>query len=144
MKKNINIFVYGSLREGFFNYNIYLKDKVISSKPAILKGMNLYHMPYKGYPAIIPGNGILKGEIIEVMDYENTIKAIDKMEGYISNRNINNEYHKELFEVELENGKKESCYLYLYNTNIDEKFINEAIYIPDGDWPKYMKNINLQ
>ena len=68
---NINIFVYGSLREGFFNYDKYLKGKVIKNIPAVLEGMDLYHMPYKGYPAIIPGNGILKGEIIEVMDYEN-------------------------------------------------------------------------
>ena len=48
MKKNINIFVYGSLRENFFNYNKYLKGKVVSIRPAKIKNMHLYHMPYKG------------------------------------------------------------------------------------------------
>ncbi|MEO2683312.1 gamma-glutamylcyclotransferase, partial [Clostridium butyricum] len=33
MNKKINVFVYGSLREGFFNYDKYLKGKVISIKP---------------------------------------------------------------------------------------------------------------
>ena len=30
--KNINLFVYGSLRDGFFNYDKYLKGKVIDKK----------------------------------------------------------------------------------------------------------------
>lgn len=142
MKKNTNIFVYGSLRQGFFNYDIYLKGKVLSSRPAILRGMNLYHMPYKGYPAIVPGDDILIGEVLEVDDYNNTISAIDDMEGFLSENNPKNEYHKQLHEVEFENGEKEYCYLYFYNKDIDDKFNKEAIYIPDGDWAKYMLSKN--
>lgn len=142
MKKNTNIFVYGSLRQGFFNYDIYLKGKVLSSRPAILRGMNLYHMPYKGYPAIVPGDDILIGEVLEVDDYNNTISAIDDMEGFLSENNPKNEYHKQLHEVEFENGEKEYCYLYFYNKDIDNKFNKEAIYIPDGDWAKYMLSKN--
>ncbi len=37
--KNINLFVYGSLREGFFNYNKYLDKKVVVKYDAILNGM---------------------------------------------------------------------------------------------------------
>ena len=62
--KKINLFVYGSLREGFFNYDKYLAGKVVEKKDASLENMRLYHMPYKGYPAITPGNDKVLGEII--------------------------------------------------------------------------------
>ena len=42
--KNINLFVYGSLRENFFNYDKYLKGKVEKIFPAKLEDMKLYHM----------------------------------------------------------------------------------------------------
>lgn len=39
-------------------------------------------MPYKGYPAITKGTGVVVGEIITVKDYDSTVKAIDIMEGF--------------------------------------------------------------
>ena len=138
---NINIFVYGSLREGFFNYDKYLDGKVLENTPACLKGMHLYHMPYKGYPAILPGDGKVLGEIIRVTDYDNTIKAIDDMEGFLGTDNPDNEYNKILLEVEnLTTREKENCYVYFYNKDRDLIFDEKAIHIPDGDWKNYMIN----
>lgn len=138
--KNINLFVYGSLRPKFFNFEKYLEGKTIEIKPATIKGMDLYHMPYKGYPAIRPGKGTVVGEIITVKDYDNTVKAIDIMEGFISENNPKNEYHKILLEAEHISGEKEKCYTYFYNVDIDNNFKNEAIHIPNGDWKEYMLN----
>lgn len=141
MKKNINLFVYGSLRENFFNYDKYLKGKVLSIKPAKIDNMILYHMPYKGYPAILNGEGTVYGEIIEVIPelYDETVKAIDDMEGFISENNPQNEYHKKLFEVShLNDDTCEKCYVYFYNHNIDDKFSNNAVLINHGDWAKHM------
>lgn len=137
---DINIFVYGSLREGFFNYDRYLKGKVLKSIPAVLKGMELYHMPYKGYPAILPNeNSEVFGEIMIIKDYAETIKAIDKMEGVIDYNHPENEYHKELLTVEhLNTGIKENCYVYFYNLPNDSVFAEKAIHIKDGDWKNYM------
>ena len=61
-----NLFVYGSLRPNFFNFEKYLEGKTLDIKPAVLKNMDLYHMPYKGYPAITKGTGVVVGEIITV------------------------------------------------------------------------------
>ena len=136
---NINLFVYGSLRPNFFNFEKYLDGKVIDIKPATLKGMNLYHMPYKGYPAITPGDDMVFGEIISVKDYDNTIKAIDIMEGFLGENNPQNEYHKIIVEVEHKDTSiKEKCYTYFYNRDLDKSFDEEAIYINHGDWKKYM------
>lgn len=138
-----NLFVYGSLRDGFYNYDKYLKGKVISNTPTILGGKKLYHMPYKGYPAILEGLDVVFGEIIEVEDYDNTVNAIDEMENFISEENPNNEYHKTLLKVQhLNEDKQELCYVYFYNKDNDEKFDTEAVYIPNGDWKDYMLNVN--
>ena len=137
--ENINLFVYGRLRPNFFNFDKYLDGKTLDIKPAVLKNMNLYHMPYKGYPAITPGDDVVFGEVITVKDYDSTVKAIDIMEGFLGENNTANEYHKILVEVEhIDSSKKEKCYTYFYNRDIDNNFIEQAIYIEHGDWKKYM------
>lgn len=141
--KNINFFVYGSLREGFFNYDKYLAGKVSEKKDARLENMRLYHMPYKGYPAITPGEDVILGEIMVINedDYEATMKAMDEMEGFISENNPENEYHKVVLEVEnLQTEEKEKCYVYFYNKDKDKIFDNEAVYVSHGDWKKHMTN----
>lgn len=145
--KRINLFVYGSLREGFFNYNKYLDNKVIEKKEAKLQNMKLYHMPYKGYPAITSGEDVVLGEIMVIKGdcYEDTMKAMDQMEGFISEKNPENEYHKVILEVDdLHTNQKEKCYVYFYNKGKDTLFDNNAIYIPHGDWKEYMSSGNTQ
>lgn len=138
-----NLFVYGSLRPNFFNFEKYLEGKTLDIKPAVLKNMDLYHMPYKGYPAITKGTGVVVGEIITVKDYDSTVKAIDIMEGFLGENNPNNEYHKILLEVNhLNSNKKEKCYTYFYNADIDKDCNEKAVFISDGDWKNYMLNIN--
>lgn len=139
--RNINIFVYGSLREGFFNYNKYLEGKVSNKKEAKLENMKLHHMPYKGYPAITHGNDTILGEIMVINedDYEETVKAMDEMEGFISENNPENEYHKVILDVEdITTNKKEKCFVYFYNKDKDKEFDSKSIYISNGDWKKYM------
>ena len=141
--KNINLFVYGSLRENFFNYDKYLKGKVEKSFPAKLEDMNLYHMPYKGYPAITKGEDVVCGEkvVINESNYEETVKAMVKMEGFLSDNNPENEYHKVILEVEnLLTNEKEKCFVYFYNKERDMIFEEESVYIPHGDWKEYMLN----
>ena len=130
--RNINIFVYGSLREGFFNYNKYLEGKVSNKKEAKLENMKLHHMPYKGYPAITHGNDTILGEIMVINedDYEETVKAMDEMEGFISENNPDNEYHKVILDVEdITTNTKEKCFVYFYNKYKDKEFDSKSIYI---------------
>ncbi|MGL4773641.1 MAG: gamma-glutamylcyclotransferase family protein [Clostridium sp.] len=137
---NNKLFVYGSLRTGFFNYDKYLKGHVISCEEASAKGI-LYHMPYKGYPAIQQGEGTIYGELITVDNPEEVIKAIDEMEGFISPGNPENEYDKIEVEVTiLESNEKVMMPLYFYNKAIDEKFEHKAVLISDGDWKAYMNS----
>ena len=142
--KVINLFVYGSLREGFFNYNKYLDGKVIEKKDAKLENMKLYHLPYKGYPALTYGEDTVFGEIMVLGEkhYDETMNAIDKMEGFISEKNPENEYHKVIFEVEnLHTNQKEECFVYFYNKEKDQLFDSDAIYLPHGNWKEHMLSV---
>ena len=139
--RRINLFVYGSLREGFFNYDKYLSGKVVEKNDASLDNMRLYHMPYKGYPAITHGNDTILGEIMVINEeeYDETVRAMDEMEGFISENNPENEYHKVILEVKnLQNNENEKCFVYFYNKDRDLVFDNESIYIQNGDWKDYM------
>ncbi|MGF7057767.1 gamma-glutamylcyclotransferase family protein [Brassicibacter mesophilus] len=137
MKKKL--FIYGSLIEGFFNYDIYLKGKVLESESARIKG-ELYHLNGERYPALIDGDDYVYGEFIQVDDYEETLKALDEMEHYYGEGNEYNEYNRVLKEIEvLTDNRKEEAYVYMYNYKELTVFKEENLYIPHGDWKRYME-----
>lgn len=137
--QKLKVFVYGSLRIGFFNYDKYLKGHVIKSELATIKG-TLFHMINKGYPALLKGDDIVYGEVMTIDNYETVIEAMDKMEGYIGIDNKENEYNRIALDVVLENEKKaEKCYVYMYNLEKSEDFLQNKQYIKSGDWTENRK-----
>ena len=136
------IFVYGSLREGFFNYDKYLLDKVITCTQGIVKG-KLYHLCNKGYPALIDGDDNIVGEIMEMKNFHLDMTSLDTMEGYVSNEDSSkNEYTRTVIKVHnLNTNKFEDCYVYRYEENNDIDFTLNSDYISHGDWKKYMQSI---
>jgi len=69
------IFVYGTLREGHANHEIYLSD-VEKETDGITKG-DLYT---SGVPVATPGSGIIKGEVYNID--QNRLERIDALEGH--------------------------------------------------------------
>ena len=131
------IFVYGSLRTGFYNYDKYLKGKVNDAILGKVKG-KLYHMPHKGYPALLEGEDIVIGEVMTIKNFEEVMVPMDEMENYYGANDSRNEYNRIVMDVELEDGKIESCYVYYYAMNDEEVFSKNSIYINNGDWASYM------
>lgn len=136
------VFVYGSLREGFFNYDKYLKNKVSPASLGEVKG-KLFHLPHKGYPALLDGEDTVIGEIMELKDFHETIIPLDEMEGYLSFEDTsNNEYTRITMEVKnINTNTVETCYVYKYVESNDNKFNHHAVHIPHGDWKQYMSNL---
>ena len=91
------IFVYGSLMRGFWNYDRYLHGKGEFIGVGSLEG-DLFHLP-DGYPALLPGEGTVWGEVIKLLD-KSTINALDRLEGHTPGGG-NNLYNREQREVEL-------------------------------------------
>lgn len=130
-------FVYGSLREGFFNYDKYLKGNVLTNELATTKG-ELYHMEHKGYPALIDGDRDIEGEVITVNNPEEITKALDEMEGFFGVNNPKNEYERIEKEVKLSDGSIELCYVYKYVEEDVNNFDANYIYLNENSWKEYM------
>lgn len=130
-------FVYGSLREGFFNYDKYLDGHVLTSEIATTKG-DLYHIKHKGYPALVDGNRNIEGEVITVDNLDVLVKALDEMENFYGLGNENNEYERIEKEVILSDGTKEICYVYKYVEKQANDFDDNYIYLIEDSWKEYM------
>ena len=74
------VFVYGSLRTDFWNYDKVLKNRVRQVEKGQIKG-DLYHLP-AGYPAVILGEGTVYGEVI-TLSQDKILKSLDLLEGYM-------------------------------------------------------------
>jgi gamma-glutamylcyclotransferase (GGCT)/AIG2-like uncharacterized protein YtfP len=124
--------------EGFFNYKKLFSGKVISRIPARIRGI-LYHQSRKGYPAMIPGGGWVKGEFLELEDFPRRLAECDELEHY-SGEAGDNEYERRVSPVELlPEGTAASAYVYWYARNDLETGENPAGLIPSGDWRAYME-----
>ena len=127
------IFVYGSLRKDFWNHEKVFKHRLRKIEKGSLKDFSLYHLP-AGYPAIVPGNDTIYGEIC-TLSHAKHLKSIDLLEGYTGNPAIDL-YVREKKSILLEDGREEMCWVYLY---INQNYVkNKGIYIPHGDWKKFM------
>lgn len=130
--------------ENFFNYQLYLTGKIKGKpKKARIQG-RLYHLTKKGYPALLPAESWVYGEVFELTDFEQDIQALDQMEGF--NQGEPNEYHREKLTVFLWNettqayDQKLTTYVYRYALENDPDFQNHSELIPDGDWRRYMES----
>jgi gamma-glutamylcyclotransferase (GGCT)/AIG2-like uncharacterized protein YtfP len=136
------LFVYGSLMEGFFNYKKTLEGKVISRDPTRARGL-LYHQSLKGYPAMIPGEGWVKGELLELSDFENIILLCDQAEGYLGPGHCENEYERRFSALELDNGEENFAHIYWYVRRDLCTPENPAVPVPSGDWREFMKKMKI-
>ena len=136
------VFVYGSLRSDMFNYNVYLNGKVEENKKATIKG-DLFHLDNKGYPAVVPGDGEVVGELMTFKDFESTLKDLDELEAYEEGAEDENEYNRVVVDVTLEDGTVEKAYYYEYNPSADYNKDDKLIPVESGDWNEYMKNIKI-
>lgn len=118
--------------KGFRNYKRYLEGHISRITPAKTYGL-LYHLP-EGYPAMLEGNEIVEGEVVEPVD-EKLLKALDWLEDY-DERSSDNLYKRVPKTVFTDDGKELNCWTYIYT---DEKYARErGIPVPDGNWRKFM------
>lgn len=110
MKK---MFVYGTLRVGMYNYEKYYKEHGCFLGNAYVKG-RLHAIKGKVYPALVEGERMILGEIHEVPD--EVQNAVDLMEGFFGEGNIENEYDKIVSNIYDEDGNViDHLPVYFYN-----------------------------
>ncbi|MFD4414631.1 gamma-glutamylcyclotransferase family protein [Streptomyces sp. NPDC058251] len=77
-------FVYGTLRPGEHNHDLFLRGRTRSEEPARMPGVVLYDGP--GYPyAVDEPGGVVSGELVTARAeaYEELLVALDRLEDYV-------------------------------------------------------------
>ncbi|PZA07946.1 MULTISPECIES: gamma-glutamylcyclotransferase [unclassified Meiothermus] len=79
------VFAYGTLKRGERNFELAQRAGWLCSEPGWLEGFRLFHIPQQGprpygYPAIVPGEGRVQGEVQRFQDLEFALTVLDALE----------------------------------------------------------------
>ena len=131
--KNMPVFVYGTLINGFGNYNHFLKGNTVDEQEATAEGFQLYDVANGGFPGIIKGEGTVKGQLMYFSDYgfENALKQLDRLEGY-QKWSSHNMYVREEVTVKNQLGEPVQAWIYLWNNKVIKQ-----TRITSGCWREY-------
>ena len=131
------LFVYGSLMQGFWNEEKYLKGKVVRREQGKTCGQ-LYHIENKGFPALIEGMDTVYGEVIWVKNFPEVVRELDKMESFSKSKKDRSQYLRVVQPVLIEDQEIEA-YIYRYNPRAELNRDDQLKPIPSGTWRKFMK-----
>lgn len=133
-RETFNVFVYGTLREGFGNHERYLSDAPKLGEATLCGKYEMYHLG--GFPAIVDGeqNDVMLGEVYEVTEGE--LARLDMLEGYNPRNPRNSMYDRRMVEVEHESGKVMEAFVYIMART--SALVRNSIRVESGDWAEFM------
>ncbi|MCX4693467.1 gamma-glutamylcyclotransferase family protein [Streptomyces sp. NBC_01408] len=130
-------FVYGTLRPGEVNHDLFLRGRTASEEPGLLPDAALYDGP--GYPYAVhrPGPGIV-GELITAAPdaYGELLVALDRLEEYEGPGRPGNIYDRMAREVLRPDGSSVLAWVYLASPLLARELRTSGAEIPGGDWLK--------
>lgn len=127
-------FVYGTLRPGEPNHDLFLLGRTVSEVPGRLKGAVLYEGP--GYPYVVeePG-GMVSGELITPVPerYDQLLLALDRLEDYAPG-DPHNLYKRVARDVLREDGTSVGAWVYVAAPAVAARLRARGKLIEGGDW----------
>lgn len=128
-------FVYGTLRPGEVNHDLFLRGRTASEEPAVLPDAALYDGP--GYPYAVhrPGT-VVVGELITAAPggYGPLLAALDQLEEYGGPGRPGNIYDRIARPVLRPDGTTVRAWVYLAAPLIASDLWESGTEIPGGDW----------
>ncbi|MEW2395837.1 gamma-glutamylcyclotransferase family protein [Streptomyces sp. NPDC046862] len=127
-------FVYGTLRPGEHNHDLFLRGRTESEEPARMRGLVLYDGP--GYPyAVEEPEGLVTGEVVTARPetYDELVRALDRLEDYAPGdpRNL---YERVAREVALADGTLVRAWVYVAAPTVAARLRARGKLIESGDW----------
>ncbi|MBW4621273.1 MAG: gamma-glutamylcyclotransferase [Cyanosarcina radialis HA8281-LM2] len=127
------VFVYGTLKPGEANYQIYCAGKVLAERRAIAFG-RLFSLP-AGYPAMTSGNCPVHGFLLSFADIA-ILDDLDRLEDYQRERPCHeNEYDRQLIPTFSPDGRSLGL-AWVYLMNLDRVSDRGGVLLADGWWEK--------
>jgi gamma-glutamylcyclotransferase (GGCT)/AIG2-like uncharacterized protein YtfP len=127
----LKVFVYGTLKPGECNYLRYCAGIVVEEKCAIAQGL-LFSLPF-GYPAMTPGNSLVKGFVLSFSTYE-ILHQLDWLEDYDPQRpTTQNEYYRQLIDI-YDTAKQPLGTAWAYLMTLEQVKAYQGILLPNGWW----------
>lgn len=128
MSKN-TLFVYGSFMKGMVHHGK-LASTVTEIKSATCEGI-LYRLPV-GYPAMVEGNGTVKGDLLTLENFKELLPLMDEFEGFSPLNPEKSLYTRLEKPVQVE-GSNKAVMTQVYFLN-PAKLPKEAKIIESGDY----------
>ena len=74
----VHVFVYGTLQTGGSNAAVARRAGLFRAAPAVVRGYRIYDLQPEGYPAVVPGAGVVYGEVLALAG---PLDEMDALEG---------------------------------------------------------------
>lgn len=129
--KQMPVFVYGTLKYGFHNFSRILKGKVARINKAVVSGCEIYAVA--NFPGVIKGEGQVHGELMYIQPelFEETLKELDRLEGYRPGTQSFCMYLRETTTVITDKGESIEALIYIWNHPVlPQTKIEDGIWLP--------------
>ncbi|MFF1447350.1 gamma-glutamylcyclotransferase family protein [Streptomyces sp. NPDC058274] len=127
-------FVYGTLRPGEHNHDLFLRGRTESEEPGRMRGLVLYEGP--GYPyAVEEHGGEVSGEVITALReaYGQLLGALDRLEEYVPG-DPRSPYQRVAREVTRPDGAVVRAWVYVAAPTVAARLRARGKLIESGDW----------
>ncbi|MBA4864315.1 gamma-glutamylcyclotransferase [Streptomyces sp. PSKA54] len=127
-------FVYGTLRPGECNHDLFLRGRTVTEEPARLAGAVLYEGP--GYPyAVEEDEGVVRGELVTAAPdgYEQLLAALDRLEDYAPGDPANL-YERVARSVTCDDGRVVQAWVYVAAPTVAAHLRANGKPLDNGDW----------
>ncbi|WP_328970549.1 gamma-glutamylcyclotransferase family protein [Streptomyces sp. NBC_00239] len=128
-------FVYGTLRPGEVNHDLFLRGRTAAEVPARLPDAVLYDGP--GYPyAVQRAGGEVVGELVTPAPgrHPELLAELDRLEEYYGPGLVRNLYERVVRRVLLADGGAVEAWVYLAAPSLARRLTTTATPIPTGNW----------
>ncbi|WP_031110878.1 gamma-glutamylcyclotransferase family protein [Streptomyces sp. NRRL S-146] len=129
-------FVYGTLRPGEVNHDLFLRGRTRSEEPGRLADAVLYEGP--GYPYAVeePGAGVIGGELVAALPeaYEGLLAELDRLEEYVPGDPRSLYVRVERQVVREADGAAVPAWVYLAAPAVAARLRARGRAIAGGDW----------
>ncbi|MFF7276498.1 gamma-glutamylcyclotransferase family protein [Streptomyces griseorubiginosus] len=134
--ETLPFFVYGTLRPGEVNHDLFLRGRVRSEAPGRLPDALLYDGPGYPYAVAEPDGGPVFGELVtaDPEDYDELLAALDELEEFTPGdpRNLYERVAHEV--VRAADGTAVRAWVYMAAPSVAVRLRAHGKLIESGDW----------